>query len=74
MYKNEVHYRETPFGFEYGAAVVERALSDEKAGWAILALTTQLMEHGPMQLHVSKEGKVRIFFEGEEWLPVSRYS
>jgi hypothetical protein len=35
-----IHYRETQYGFEYGAANVTRAVSDEKTGRVVLQVTT----------------------------------
>ena len=59
--KPSTHYREVPYGFEFGAAKITRACSDEKQGWVILQLETP-KKH--MQLYVTKTGKVRVFDVG----------
>jgi len=65
------HYRETKYGFDYGAAKVTRMLSDEKRGWIALGIETPKHKI-PIQIYVTKTGKVRIFSEGEEWVIESR--
>lgn len=62
------HYAETKYGFEWGAAVIERCFSDDKNGWVTLLLKTPKHEHG-LQIYVTKTGKVRIHSEAGEWLP-----
>lgn len=59
-----IHYRETQYGFEYGAAKIQRAISDEKRGWVLISLETPKC-HG--QLYVTKTGKVRFYMNGKEW-------
>lgn len=65
---------ETPYGFEWGAAKIERCFSDAKQGWVTVLLTTPKYPKG-IQIYVTKTGKVRIFGapgkdEPREWLPV----
>ena len=59
---------ETAFGFKYGAAIVERACSDETKGWVILMVRTPKYPDG-LQLYVTKTGKVRVHAAGQEWKP-----
>ena len=61
-----MHYQETKYGFEWGAAKVERLFSDDKAGWVALEIRTQKHKHG-LQIYVTKTGKVRIHSAGGEW-------
>ena len=61
-----MHYKETRYGFEYGAAKVNRVFSDEKKGWVVLGIETPKHKHG-LQIYVTKTGKVRIHSEGGEW-------
>lgn len=56
-----MHYAESPYGFEYGAAKVERLFSDEKKGWVTIGVTTPKVE---IQVYVTKTGKVRVFSKG----------
>lgn len=53
-----IHYRETQYGFEYGAAKVERLCSDEKKGWIVVGVTTP---KGQAQVYVTKTGKLRVY-------------
>jgi hypothetical protein len=61
-----MHYKETKYGFEYGAAKVERIFSDDKAGWVALEIKTPKHKHG-LQIYVTKTGKVRIHSAVGEW-------
>ena len=54
----DIHYLETRFGFEYGAASITRAFSDEKKGWVVLVLRTPKAD---IQLYITKTGKVRVY-------------
>lgn len=60
-----MHYAESKYGFEYGAAKVDRLFSDEKKGWVTIGVTTP---KASIQVYVTKTGKVRVFSDGE-WLP-----
>ena len=62
MAKTEI----TQYGFIYGPATIERACSDDKAGWAVMLLKTAKHPDG-IQLYVTKSGKVRIFGK-DEWM------
>ena len=62
-----MHYKETKYGFEYGAAKVERIFSDEKKGFVTLGIKTPKHKHG-LQIYVTKTGKVRIHSDGGEWI------
>jgi hypothetical protein len=61
-----MHYKETRYGFEYGAAKVNRVFSDEKKGWVALEIKTPKHKHG-LQIYVTKTGKVRIHSAAGEW-------
>jgi hypothetical protein len=50
------HYRETPHGFEYGAAKVTRCCSDKKRGWVVIMIETPTQQ---LEVYVTKTGKVR---------------
>lgn len=52
------HYKETCFGFEFGAAEVTRCASDEKKGWVVVEITTPKEK---LQVYVTKAGKIRVF-------------
>ena len=52
-----MHYAETQFGFEYGAAKINRCCSDEKKGWVVLTVETPKER---LQIYVTKTGKVRV--------------
>jgi hypothetical protein len=54
------------YGFEWGAAKVERFCSDEKKGWVLLGITTP--KHR-LQVYVTKTGKVRVHDGSGEWKP-----
>jgi len=59
-----LHYKETNYGFEYGAAKISRLFSDAKKGWVALGLNTPKNEKAGKQgyqLYVTKTGKVRIY-------------
>jgi len=61
-----IHYEETKYGFNYGATKVTRMTSDEKKGWITLGIETPKYKN-PIQIYVTKTGKVRMFSEGGEW-------
>ena len=52
-----IKYDETAYGFEYGAAAVERVCADEKKGWVVISVKTPKCE---LEVYVTKTGKVRI--------------
>ncbi len=66
----QVHYKETKYGFEYGAAEITRFHSDPKDGWVMIGIKTPKLKQA-MQIYVTKTGKVRVFCEGE-WLSPER--
>ena len=64
------HYSETKYGFEWGAAKVQRAFSDDKRGWVTLTLETPKHSgHAGLQIYVTRTGKVRIHDSRGEWSP-----
>ena len=60
-----VHFAETKYGFDYGAAKIERVASDDDKGWVIVGIETPKVTY--MQIYVTKTGKVRIFDSRGEW-------
>jgi hypothetical protein len=52
-----IHYKETPYGFEFGAADVTRCAADVKKGWIVLEIKTP---KDTLQIYVTKTGKVRV--------------
>lgn len=62
------HYVETKYGFEWGAAKIERGFSDKKKGWITMILTTPKHPYG-IQIYVTKTGKVRVSSANGEWTP-----
>lgn len=59
----EIHYNETSFGFEYGAASVIRLHSDKNTGSVVIEVKTPKQT---IQVYVTKTGKMRLFKNGEE--------
>ena len=67
------HYSETKYGFEWGAAKVQRAFSDDKRGWVTLTLETPKHSgHAGLQIYVTRTGKVRIHDSRGEWSPPNK--
>ena len=66
-----LHFEETPFGFEWGAAKIMRGFSDEKKGWVTLLIETPKHPGGDaLQVYVTATGKVRVYDpQGSEWEP-----
>ena len=58
-----IHYAETRFGFEYGAAKVERFHSDDRRGWVIIGIDTPRHK---LQIYVTKTGRVRVYDGSKE--------
>lgn len=56
------------YGFEYGAASIERVLSDKKEGYVVIGIDTP--KQG-IQVYVTKTGKIRVYGD-VEWLPIKR--
>ncbi len=63
-----MHYAETKYGFEYGAATIERACSDERTGWVMLLIRTPKYKDG-LKVYVTKTGKIRVLGTDKEWKP-----
>ena len=59
-----IHFAETKFGFDYGAAQVTRCMSDEKKGWVVIRVQTPKQD---VQIYVTKTGKIRVHTAGKEW-------
>ncbi len=64
-------FHNTPYGFQWGAARVERCMSDDKKQWVVLSLTTPKHKDGHgIQIYVTKSGKIRVHGpDSKEWLP-----
>ena len=54
----EPHFKMTGYGFEWGAATVERMCSDEKKGWVYIGVKTP---RGEIRVYVTKTGKIRVW-------------
>jgi hypothetical protein len=61
-----MNYEETKYGFNWGAARIERCISDDKKGWILLKLETP---RAKLQIYVTKTGKVRVHNGHCELLP-----
>ncbi|HNT36203.1 MAG TPA: hypothetical protein PKH07_14550 [bacterium] len=57
----QIHYKEIPDGFEYGAAKVSRLFSNPKNGWTITEISTPKTS---IQVYVTKTGNLRVFGDG----------
>ena len=67
-----LHYEETKYGFDYGAAKVTRLSSDDKKGWVTLGVETPKHTGTKcIEIYVTKTGKVRIHDSRGEWTPPS---
>ncbi len=55
-----MHYREIKYGFEYGAAVIQRTCSDERKGWVLFEVRTPKRT---LSVYVTKTGKVRVYYD-----------
>ena len=63
-----MRYEETAYGFNWGAADVERAMSDAKKGWVALTVKTPRQD---VQVYVTRTGLIRVFErKSGEWKPV----
>lgn len=68
-----LHFKETEYGFEYGAAKIARFFSDEKKGWVTLGLETPKYPGCEgLQIYITKTGKVRVFSQYGEWTPPAK--
>lgn len=62
-----IDYQETQFGFEWGAATVDRVFSDTKTGCVTISIRTPKED---LQIYVTKTGKVRVHGKDrKEWKP-----
>ena len=53
-----MHFKETKYGFEWGAAKVERLCSHKEQGWVYVGVESPKAQ---IQVYVTKSGKVRIY-------------
>ena len=63
VFAESIHYKETDYGFEYGAAEVIRVASDEKKGWVVVEVQSPKSN---IRIYVTKTGKIRLYRDGEE--------
>ena len=62
-----IHFQETAYGFDYGAAKVTRIHSDHKTGAVYVGVETP---RNVIQVYITKTGKVRVWdAKGQEWKP-----
>ena len=54
-----------PYGFKFGAAEVERLMSDEAKGWVYIAVNTPKTGQS-VNVYVTKTGKTRVYKNGVE--------
>jgi hypothetical protein len=65
-----MHFANTKFGFEWGAAKITRLFDDHKKGWVTIGIQTPKHKND-IQVYVTKSGKVRIFDQDRgEWFPM----
>lgn len=62
--QQQLHYKETEYGFEFGAASVTRVCSDEKKGWVAIQVASKKQY---LQIYVTKTGKIRVHSGDGEW-------
>jgi hypothetical protein len=61
-----IEYKETNYGFQYGAAEIARLFSDDKRGWVVFGIDTPKTS---IQVYVTKTGKLRVWDSGGgEWV------
>jgi len=61
-----IHFQETRYGFEYGAATIERCLHDEKRGFVVITLLTpkyNYQKESQIDIRITKTGRVIIYCE-----------
>lgn len=63
-----IKFEGTKYGFIYGSAEIERAVSDDNKGWVVLFLSTPRHKRD-FHIYVTRTGKVRIFNKDGEWKP-----
>lgn len=60
-----MHFQNTKFGFEWGAAKVQRLCDDDKKGWVIIEVVSPKNE---LQIYITKTGKIRVLDKNGEWV------
>lgn len=50
--------QETPFGFNWNCAKIERLASDDKEGWCYLGVTTP---RACLEIYITKTGMIRVY-------------
>ena len=66
--KYKIKYFNIPFGLSFGPLSVLRLFSSEKDGSVCLGLATDKIKD-PIQVHVTRAGRLRILSEEGEWAP-----
>lgn len=67
-----IHFKNTKYGFEWGAAKITRCFADDKKGWVAIEIETPKYKgQKGMQIYITKTGKIRIHAHGE-WKPQER--
>lgn len=61
--------RTTEFGFQWGAAMIQRLFSDVKKGWVTVGVETPKCK---LQVYITKTGKIRVHSDEGEWILVPR--
>ena len=56
---------QTQFGFQWGAALIERTCSDFEKQWVCLSVSTPKKDQD-VRIYVSKTGKTRVYKNGVE--------
>lgn len=56
-----MYYKETQYGFEWGAAKIKRITQDEIRGYVIIGLETpKYLGHDCIEIYITKTGKVKV--------------
>lgn len=58
----------TEYGFQFGAALVERC-TELRKGSVVVTVTTP---KGRLDVYVTRTGKTRVFSDGQEWKPPAK--
>ena len=65
----DIHYKETKYGFDFGAAQITRMFSIDKTKSVTIGLETPKYKGNKgLQIYVTKTGKVRVFDSRGEWM------
>jgi hypothetical protein len=53
----KIHFKDIEYGFEYGAATIERCCSSWEQGWVVLTIKTKKVS---LQICITKSGEITI--------------